>query len=529
MRPIKEMGGIFASYGKHGISVAMHDLLSENLDQLRPRGPNHRSIFFDAEAFIGSWNSKNETEITMQKNCVCVYDGDIFNVDTLQKRYNISVENKESIIHLMYDTYLGELLHDNVKYIASHLDGEFACILYNPTAKVMHAFRDPYGTRPLFYGLDHNERIYFASEAKALISICTFIEQVTPGFVMTVSNTAMITHYSPYHPICLNRLNFISTTFPDAFFFNNLKYYLFDSVRKRINNKSNAAILLSGGLNSSLIAASLAHEVDELHTFSIGLPGSSDLSFAAQVAKHIHSTHHAITCTFYEYIDAVQDVICAIESYDVTTVRASIVTYLIAKGIKDRTNIRDVFTGDFANEIMSGHAYFEKAPNALAFHNETVRLLGDITYFDGLRCDRTLAAHGINVHYPFADKAFVEFYLQIPPEMRMSYDKYDKYMLRKAFEFDNILPEAVLWRKKETIVDGMSSIDNPLANMIYSFIDSIVSDEEYVMSKKKYDHNTPHTKEAYYYRKIFESFYQNHDNIIPYTWNPKWVVPSNYL
>ena len=245
------------------------------------------------------------------------------------------------------------------------------------------------------------------------------------------------------------------------------------------------------------------------------------------VADHIQSVHHSIELTEKQFLDAIEEVIYAIESYDTTTVRASVGNYLVSKYIKENTNCKVVFNGDYADEVCGGYKYFKKATDPEQFHDECVRLVNDIHYYDCLRSDRSISNNGLEARVPFADKTFVNYYLSINPELRMSNNKIEKCLLRKAFSKDNLLPDSVLWRQKEAFSDGVTNETRSWHKIIQEFVDTQISDEYFENNKNKYIHNTPILKESFYYREIFEKYYPGKSNVIPYFWMPLWCEETN--
>jgi asparagine synthase (glutamine-hydrolysing) len=303
---------------------------------------------------------------------------------------------------------------------------------------------------------------------------------------------------------------------------------LISAVKKRIvNTDREIACLLSGGLDSSLITALVAkfHGAKNLHTWSIGMKGSEDLKYAKKVADYLCTNHHSIELEPSEFIEAIEQVIQAIESYDTTTVRASVGNWLISKYIKANSNAKVIFNGDGSDEVTGGYMYFHYAPNALEFDNECKRLLKDIHYFDVLRSDRCIASHGLEARTPFLDKNFVQSYLSIPAELRYKTMKdtgIEKYLLRKAFDSENVLrwsalpllPQEVLWRTKEAFSDGVSSQKESWFQMIQTY------------AKEKYKNMDGPTAEKYLYKEIFNKYYPDRE-VIPYMWMPKFVSATD--
>ena len=314
-----------------------------------------------------------------------------------------------------------------------------------------------------------------------------------------------------------------------------VEYYMFqivqklkEAVRKRVDNcEREVASLLSGGLDSSIISALVCQEYYKktgvkLETYSIGLEGGVDLKYSKMVGEHIQSNHTTILASEEDFIASIENVICDIESYDTTTVRASVGNWNVAKYIKEHSNAKVIFNGDGADELMGGYMYFHCAPDDNEFHNETLRLLSNISMFDVLRSDKSISSHGLEPRTPFLDKEFTKFYISIPIEYRNhnQFGNCEKYLIRKSFEIycPGLLPKEVLWRKKEAFSDGVSSKKRAWYQ--------IIQDSENVTNitmSNYYHHNKPESCEQEYYRAIFSKYYNKCDNLIPYFWMPKFI------
>lgn len=529
------MCGIFGCISKHNLTVATYDMLDEQSARLVPRGPDDTKVHFNRNVYL-SFHRLVINDLSIMgnqpmfssdgdKHMIC--NGEIFNHVDLETRAQIKTNSTSDceVVLRLYEKYrnLGmQALQAGAK-VANELDGEFAAIIHDQSEDCLVVFRDPFGVRPLFMGFDENDRAYFASEAKALSELCPFVEQFPPGHIAIAAKGTLrgMTRFCAD----LRSLSSFSLSVPKSFYLNAVRELFLDAVKKRMMSERPMCALLSGGLDSSLVASILAREMNRqglgiLKTFSIGLSESPDLEYAAKVAAHIGSHHHAIMCSHDDFIVAIPEVIKTIESYDVTTVRASVGNFLVSKYIANTTDCKVVFTGDYADEVMSGYKYFAKAPDMQAFHEETVRLLSNIHYFDSLRSDRTISCHGLEARVPYADRTFVDFFLRIPVEFRMT--AMEKLLIRQAFQHDNLLPEDVLFRRKEAFSDGVSSASNSWHNIIKSHVDKLVSDFEFKNNKSVFGHNPPQTKEAYYYRKIFSTAFGTHSNLIPYSWMPMW-------
>jgi len=365
--------------------------------------------------------------------------------------------------------------------------------------------RDHMGIIPLYMGWDEAGNFYVASELKSLEGVCGKIEVFPPGHYYSSSEGELKKWYerdwSDYETVQEAESSVAA-----------VRESLEAAVHRQLMSDVPYGVLLSGGLDSSIISAVAkkyaAFRVEEhdqekawyprLHSFAVGLKGSPDLAAARKVAEHINTVHHEIFFTIQEGLDALHDVIYYLETYDVTTVRASTPMYLLARAIK-AMGVKMVLSGEGADELFGGYLYFHKAPHAEAFHEETVRKLNKLHLYDCLRANKSLAAWGIEGRVPFLDKEFMDVAMSLNPEDKMiNGERMEKWILRKAFE--DYLPESVAWRQKEQFSDGVG----------YSWIDSLkemveqeVSDQQMVKAKFKFPINTPQSKEEYYYRSIF--------------------------
>lgn len=463
--------------------------------------------------------SDNGNQPLSYNNVSLICNGEIYNSEKLKKEFDVEWQSSsdcEVLLH-MYIRY-------GFKEMCNKIDGVFAIVLYDHISKIVYIGRDPFGVRPMFFADNDFSDIEVASEIKS-IHPSLRVSQFPPGHCLTIhSETLKCTEPERY--FFMQKLPIVSYSFACS----QVKETLVSAVQKRLMSDRPIGCLLSGGLDSSLISAIVAREFkkqnkETLNTFSIGFPGSTDLGYARQVAEYIGSHHHEILLTEKEFIEAIPNVIKAIESYDTTTVRASVGNYLVSKYIKENTNITVVFNGDGSDEVAGGYLYLKNAPTDGDFHNESLELLNNIHFFDVLRSDRALSSDwSLEARTPFLDKAFVNTYLNVPVEFRVqSYCGIEKSLLRNAFKEDNLLPNSVLFRTKEAFSDGVSGTQNSWHKVIQQFVDSQVSDEEFISQKERIVHNPPLLKESYYYRKVFESFYPNKAGIIPKFWMPKWT------
>ncbi len=446
-----------------------------------------------------------------------VCNGEIYNYKQIINNNNFNLRGRSDceVIPFLYIKYKENMI--------KHLDGEFAFIVIdiNNTKgkyKVLCG-RDPLGVRPLFYGTKNNN-LCLGSELKSINNLCDKVNVFPPGNIMTYQNNLI--SFSEYYSY--DRLLSLSSTFSKDEIYKQIREKFINSVEKRLCSDRPLGCLLSGGLDSSMVSAITARLFKyQLRTFTIGLEGATDIKYAELVANHIKSKHTTFIVTVDEALKAIEEVVYQIESYDCTTVRASVWQYLLGKKIKENTDIKVLLTGEGSDELTSGYMYFHNSPSADESHNENVRLLKDIHRFDGLRVDRAMACHGLEVRIPFLDPEFIELYLSFDREIRMASKGIEKQLFRDAFKEENILPQEVLYRKKEAFSDGTSSNEKSWFEHIRDYIDKLVSDEEFEDMRHNYEFNKPDTKEKYYYRKLFEFNYGDKaKTVIPYYWLPKW-------
>jgi len=436
---------------------------------------------------------------------VLAINGEIYNHTelrkTLKKDYRFLTKSDCEVILALYREKGISFLND--------LNGIFAFALYDSEKDEYLIARDHIGIVPLYKGWDKNGNFYIASELKALEGICTRIEVFAPGHYLHSSDGFERKWYNPdwvsYDAVRNNKSDI-----------KELRMALEEAVHRQLMSDVPYGVLLSGGLDSSVISALArkfapmrieSQDIKEawwprLHSFSVGLKGSPDLAAARKVAEHIGTVHHEIIFTIQEGLDAITDVIYHIETYDVTTVRASTPMYLLARVIKSM-GVKMVLTGEGADEVFGGYLYFHKAPDAKAFHEETVRKISKLHLYDCLRANKSLAAWGVEGRVPFLDRQFLEVAMRLNPEDKMARNgRIEKWILRKAFE--DILPESVIWRQKEQFSDGVG----------YSWIDTLkdianqkVTDAQMKTAKYRFPVNPPLTKEEYLYRSIFSEHF----------------------
>ena len=508
------MCGIVAIYNNR--KVFDKEIRSKSLKmskKIRHRGPDWSGIYTSDHAILAherlsivDIKSGKQPLISPDNNHILAVNGEIYNHlsfrDNSKIKYDYKTNSDCEVILALYKNYGIEFLND--------LNGIFSFFLYDKEKNSFFVARDPIGVIPLYMGIDDDGNRYFSSEMKCLVNYCSEIKEFPPGSYMTNSDSKPIKYYKK------NWMKFSELNNQNSI--DKIKSSLENAVKKQLMSDVPFGVLLSGGLDSSIIASIVKkyskkrveskNNSDawwpQIHTFAVGLDKSPDLSASKKVSKYLGTVHHEIKFTIQEAIDSLEDVIYFLETYDVTTIRASTPMYLMARYIKSM-GIKMVLSGEGADEIFGGYLYFHKAPNSKEFHEETIRKINKLHLYDCLRANKSLAAWGVECRVPFLDVDFIDVAMNIDPKEKMiSNDRIEKYILRKAF--DGYIPEEILWRQKEQFSDGVG----------YSWIDELkdytyklISDEDYKNRNKLYPINTPNTKEEMYYRRIFSKHFPN--------------------
>ena len=502
------MCGIVAIFHVEEQTQALRDKALRMSQKIRHRGPDWSGIYCGGHAILAHERlsivdpESGQQPLYSPDRCqVLAVNGEIYNHKDLRERYKDQYQFQtgsdcEVILALYRDRGIDFL---------EELNGIFAFALYDETRDEFLIARDPIGVIPLYIGYDADGKVYVASELKALEGQCDHYEPFLPGHYYWSGEGKMHRYYHrdwmDYDQVKDNKASV--TAIHDG---------LEAAVRRQLMSDVPYGVLLSGGLDSSIISAVAEKYADmrieddsktkaywpRLHSFAVGLKGAPDLAKARLVADHIGTVHHEINYTIQEGLDAIRDVIYFIETYDVTTVRASTPMYLLARVIKSM-GIKMVLSGEGADEIFGGYLYFHKAPDARAFHEETVRKLSKLYLYDCLRANKSLAAWGVEGRVPFLDKEFLDIAMRTNPEAKLCPGMMmEKKILRQAFA--DMLPDEVAWRQKEQFSDGVG----------YSWIDTLkavtaaaVTDEQMANAAERFPINTPQNKEEYYYRSIF--------------------------
>lgn len=506
------MCGIVCAFDLKQKAEALRPKVLEMAKTIRHRGPDWSGVFSNEKAILAHERlaivdpaSGKQPLFNEDRSLVLAANGEIYNHRDLRKqfdgKYRFQTESDCEVILALYK-------EKGVHFI-DEMNGIFGFAIYDVEKDEYFIARDHMGIIPLYIGWDENGTFYVASELKALEGYCTKIQLFPPGHYMSSKDGEFVQWYkrewTEYDAVKEN-----ATSIEE------IKKALEAAVHRQLMSDVPYGVLLSGGLDSSItsaIAKKFAQKriesgdtVDawypQLHSFAVGLEGSPDLSAAKKVADHLGTIHHEIKFTIQEGLDAVRDVIYNIETYDVTTIRASTPMYLMARVIKSM-GIKMVLSGEGSDELFGGYLYFHKAPNAREFHEETVRKLSKLHMYDCLRANKSLAAWGIEGRVPFLDKEFMDVAMRINPQDKMiNGERMEKWVIRKAFE--EMLPESVVWRQKEQFSDGVG----------YSWIDSLkemvareISDEQLANAKYKFPIQTPTSKEEYFYRSIFHEHF----------------------
>ncbi len=506
------MCGIVAILNVKEQTQALREKALRMSQKIRHRGPDWSGIYSGGSAILAHERlsivdpeSGGQPLYSPDRKQVLAVNGEIYNHQEIRRlhagKYEFQTGSDCEVILALYREKGVDFLED--------LSGIFAFVLYDEERDAFLIARDPIGVIPLYIGYDTDGTVYVASELKALEGQCERYEPFPPGHYYSSETPGLQRYYQrdwmDYEAVKDNGASV--EAIHDA---------LQDAVKRQLMSDVPYGVLLSGGLDSSVISA-IAEKYSgmriednsrtkaywpRLHSFAVGLKGAPDLAKARLVAEHIGTVHHEINYSIQEGLDALRDVIYFIETYDVTTVRASTPMYLLARVIKSM-GIKMVLSGEGADEIFGGYLYFHKAPNAKAFHEETVRKLSKLHLYDCLRANKSLSAWGVEGRVPFLDKEFLDVAMRTNPEAKMCPGAtIEKRIVREAFA--DMLPEEVAWRQKEQFSDGVG----------YSWIDTLkeftsraVSDEQMAHAAERFPINPPKNKEEYYYRSIFSEHF----------------------
>jgi asparagine synthase (glutamine-hydrolysing) len=515
------MCGILAIIGK-GKDEALVKQLSKRMSH---RGPDESDLHVTEKGHILSHERLSiidlhtgKQPIQGSKDAWMVHNGEIYNHqqlrDTVLKEHTFRTTSDSEVIVHLYEEFGYDFCH--------LLDGMFTFVVIDGDDYI--AGRDPLGVKPLYYGVDDRGRMYFSSEMKSIADQCKSFSTFPPGHYYT-AKTGFVKYYKPEWEDASKGVEEVD--------YEAIRASLTQAVEKRLMSDVPIGVLLSGGLDSSLtssIAARLLKDTGKpLHSFSIGLDAMAPDAVAARsVAEFLGTQHHEVHFTIEQGIEILDKLIWHLETYDVTSIRASTPMYFLSKAITEK-GIKVVLSGEGADEIFGGYLYFRNAPSAAEFHQETIDRVQKLFTADLLRADKSTMAHGLEARVPFLDKKFLELAIKIKPEEKQpkTYNGVEKYILRKAFDTPEqpYLPDSVLWRQKEQFSDGVG----------YNWIDTLieycasqVTDEELEAAAERFPYNTPATKEAYYYRSVFHKhFPQISAAQTVRKWIPKWQANTD--
>lgn len=533
------MCGIFAYLGLN----FSEDELKSFSEKIKHRGPDNTIYkYITPELFFGfhrlAINGLLKQEESNQPMSLDGYhmicNGEIFNYKELITKYELEDDYKsgsdcEIILHLIKKIGLDACCNE--------LDGEYAFVVYDEKEKNLMITRDQLGIRSLYWCINRNKNgskieLGVCSEMKGLVDMNLEVNQFPV-------NTCWDMRSNEYRSIYDLYLSFTEDS--EEVIIQKVREKLENAVKKRMMSERDICCLLSGGLDSSLIVGILNKEMKKmnsnakLNVYSIGMEGSVDVKYAKMCAEDLNINHHIYTPTENEFLGALEDTIYKIESYDVTSVRASTANQLICKYIRENSDNVVVYLGDVSDEVWASYRSYGLCKDEKIFYKENVKMLKNIQYFDVLRSDKSISTHGLEARVPFGDVDFVKYVMSIPPKYKMfDKEKIEKYLLRKAFDGDEhrVICKEVLYRAKEAMSDGISHKDKSWFEMIQEYVDKIYTNEEYEEKRLKYKFNMPYDKESLFYREIFEKHYPNQGHSIPMYWRhvfSKNIDPSARL
>lgn len=493
--------------------TADRDSFESMLQKTSSRGPDQSRVLdvdkgllgFNRLSIMGLTESGMQP-FTLHKN-VCICNGELYGFRPLKNYfcelgYRFESDSDCEILLPLYER-LGTSMF-------GLLNAEFALVIYDGVRDCFIAARDPIGIRPLYYGYDQEGSILFSSEPKSLVGLCEEIMPFPPGHYYKEGE--FIPYHTPWDPKEIRGGEDVETIC------RNIHDLLIRGIESRLDADAPIGFLLSGGLDSSLVCGVAAREMNRpLETFSIGMDlDAIDLKYAREVADYIGSNHHEVIISRDDVISALDPVIAALGTYDITTIRASIGMYLVCKWIHENTDIRVILTGEISDELF-GYKYTDFAPNADEFQKEAQKRIREIHMYDVLRADRCISVNSLEARVPFGDLAFVDYVMGIEPEKKMNRYGIGKYLLRHAFEEDDLIPYNILMREKAAFSDA---VGHSLKDDLCEYAESMYTDREYEERCALYSHARPFTKESLLYREIFEKYYPGQSQMVTDFWMP---------
>jgi asparagine synthase (glutamine-hydrolysing) len=487
-------------------------IVVSEFQKLKYRGPNNTvAADFGEKGWMGFHRLKiidtsDEGNQPLTHGSIhLVANGEVYNYKQLVEEYSDKYEfQSESDCEVIIPMFM-EL---GIEETARRLDAEFVCVLYDAEVDKYYAARDPVGIRPMFYGYAPDGKIMFASEMKALSDICMEVKAFPPGYI-----------YDGEKFVCYRDIAEVNSYVDHEIeeIFTNLNHLLTRGVIKRLHADVPVGFLCSGGLDSSLVCAIAARVMDKpIRTFAVGINiDPIDTKYARIVADYLGADHTEVLFKKQDIFDTLSNLIYNIETYDITTIRASMGMFLVSKWVAENTDIKVLMTGEISDEIF-GYKYTDFAPSPSAFQKEAEKRLREIYMYDVLRADRSISSNGLEARVPFGDLDFVKYVMSIPPEKKMNFTGIGKYLIRKAFEGD-YLPHEILYREKAAFSDaqGHSVVDS-----LKAYAEELYTDEDYERKRMKYTHARPFTKESLMYREIFESHFPGRSKVVVDFWMP---------
>ena len=490
---------------------AVYDVFLEGFNRTISRGPDDSRIVETGDGLLGFHRlsimglAPSGMQPFKLGDSYVVCNGEIYGFkklkEKLAEKYTFKSESDCEILLPLYQEYGTAMF--------AMLDAEFACIIYDGDTGEFIAARDPIGIRPLYYGYDKEGAVIFASEAKNLAGLTDKIMPFPPGHYYKSGQFIRYCDIAKADRICRDNLETVCRNIHDK---------LTAGVEKRLVADAKVGFLLSGGLDSSLVCAIAAKKSKEpIRTFAIGMREDAiDLKYARQAADYIGSDHTEVYMTPDEVISSLETVIQLLGTYDITTIRASIGMYLVCRAIHEQTDIRVLLTGEISDELF-GYKYTDFAPDAAAFQTESQKRIRELHMYDVLRADRCISVNSLEARVPFGDLDFVKYVMSVDPELKINTYGKGKYLLRRAFEGGDYLPEDILWREKAAFSDA---VGHSMVDYLKEYAERKYTDKEYESICKKYAYARPFTKESLLYREIFETYYPGQAEMIAGYWMP---------
>lgn len=504
------MCGIFFYYGNEFISknLLKYFQLSSH------RGPDN-SIFQKIteinsnKIFVGFHRLaingiENGNQPFNYKGLYCICNGEIYNYKELADKYNIELTTGSDceIILPLYSKF-------GIETLVQLIEGEFAFVIYDSNTNEVIVSRDPLGIRSLYWSQNDNGSFFVASEMKSIPKEMEIVEQFPPGHFCIMNKC--LKQYFFLEPLNENKPRYIWTQ--------EITECLEKVCKERLMSERSIGCILSGGLDSTLITAIVSkfYPKNTINTYTIGLEGATDIYFAEMAAEYLGTNQHTFIVTEEEFLNCIEKTIYQIESYDVTTVRASVGNYLLSLKIRELGKDTVIFCGDVSDELFGSYRGFQLTDSSQDFYNENVKMLNNICYFDVLRSDKSISGAGLEARVPYGDIKFTKLIMSIPPEFKMFNEIImEKQILRDSFK--GILPDELLYRRKEAFSDGVSKLERSWYTIITEYVDTVITDKQFEDLKETFTFNKPYDKESLYYRLIFNKYYKGREKSIPYFW-----------